>query len=64
MTRECGPPRFNDIIELLGNGGWLIEMIRIFISWNKKNNVIEIITGQAYTPEGTEGSVYYSRYRN
>lgn len=34
------------------------------ISWNKENNAIEIITGQAYTPEETDGSNYYSRNRN
>ncbi|WP_438349269.1 hypothetical protein ACP8HI_00820 [Paenibacillus sp. FA6] len=34
------------------------------ISWNKESNAIEIITGQAYTPEETEGSNYYSRNRN
>ncbi|MDQ0091406.1 hypothetical protein J2T12_004843 [Paenibacillus anaericanus] len=34
------------------------------ISWNKENNAIEIITGQAYTPEETEGGNYYSNNRN
>ncbi|RUT45348.1 hypothetical protein EJP82_15415 [Paenibacillus anaericanus] len=34
------------------------------ISWNKENNAIEIITGQAYTPEETDGGNYYSRNRN
>ncbi|MEK5234840.1 hypothetical protein NST99_03890 [Paenibacillus sp. FSL L8-0470] len=31
------------------------------ITWNKKNNAIEIITGQAYTPEESRGSKYYSQ---
>lgn len=31
------------------------------ITWNKKNNAIEIITGQAYTPEESGGSKYYSQ---
>ncbi|MNC10211.1 hypothetical protein D3C75_578500 [compost metagenome] len=31
------------------------------IAWNKKNNAIEIITGQAYTPVESEDSKYYSR---
>ncbi|GGH10249.1 hypothetical protein [Paenibacillus segetis] len=34
------------------------------ISWNKENNAIEILTGQAYTPEETDGTNYYSRNRN
>lgn len=34
------------------------------VSWNNKNNAIEIITGQRYTPEKTDDSVYYSRNRN
>ncbi|OMD57554.1 MULTISPECIES: hypothetical protein [Paenibacillus] len=34
------------------------------ITWNKANNAIEIITGQAYTPEKKTTSNYYSRNRN
>lgn len=34
------------------------------ITWNKANNAIEIITGQAYTPEKKASSNYYSRNRN
>ncbi|NIK77718.1 hypothetical protein FHS15_002856 [Paenibacillus castaneae] len=33
------------------------------VSWNNKNNAIEIITGQRYSPEKTDDSVYYSRNR-
>lgn len=32
------------------------------IAWNKENNAIEIITGQAYTPEKKEDSSYLSYY--
>ncbi|OMD27020.1 hypothetical protein BJP48_21675 [Paenibacillus odorifer] len=34
------------------------------ITWNKANNAIEIITGQAYTPEKKTTSNYYSRNKN
>ncbi|WP_052087836.1 hypothetical protein [Paenibacillus wynnii] len=34
------------------------------LSWNKKNNAIEIITGQLYTPVKSKDSVYYSQNRN
>ncbi|WP_419885772.1 hypothetical protein [Paenibacillus sp. B-A-8] len=33
------------------------------VTWNKTNNAIEIITGQAYTPEKKASSNYYSRSR-
>lgn len=33
------------------------------VTWNKANNAIEIITGQAYTPEKKASSNYYSRSR-
>lgn len=34
------------------------------ITWNKANNAIEIITGQAYTPDEKTSSKYYSSNRN
>lgn len=34
------------------------------LSWNKKNNAIEIITDREYTPVKSEDSVYYFQNRN
>lgn len=34
------------------------------ITWNKASNAIEIITGQAYTPEKNMDSKYYDSYRS
>ncbi|QSF45661.1 hypothetical protein [Paenibacillus tianjinensis] len=33
------------------------------ITWNQENKAIEIVTGRAYTPQGTEDSMYFSRSR-
>lgn len=33
------------------------------ITWNQENNAVEIVTGQAYTPMGTEDNIYFSRSR-
>ncbi|OKP92746.1 hypothetical protein [Paenibacillus sp. P32E] len=31
------------------------------VTWNKQQNAVEIVTGQAYTPEASPNSSYYSR---